>query len=311
MFNTLQFDIFRSYSNSNSSDYKFLDLDSPFFLWDPMIDELNSFNGEQSSTFNSAFLDKNLGIFLNEEEDNEDKNEFNQKIHQLSIVDKKISQEKELQKKEHNPSDVKERKLIFQVNYRIHEEKDSLFNDIKNDSASDDILNQNLEKMFTQRKRFSIRRPRKENQDNIRKKIKRGFLNQALIGKLNELLKNIGSRFFLAKFPQHFVCDVNKKVNQKLLNLTLEEIFETKELYKKELDNYNHNLKVVKSDDVKKNEEFQKIMNKKYYQLFEEYLNSKEFKINEIDRLKKYKMKDYYIKKYIFLSRHFIEYFSN
>lgn len=311
MFNTLQFDIFRSYSNSNSSDYKFLDLDSPFFLLDPMIDELNSFNGEQSSTFNSAFLDKNLGIFLNEEEDNEDKNEFNQKIHQLSIVDKKISQEKDLLKKEHNPSDVKERKLIFQVNYRIHEEKDSLFNDIKNDSASDDILNQNLEKMFTQRKRFSIRRPRKENQDNIRKKIKRGFLNQALIGKLNVLLKNNGSRFFLAKFPQHFVCDVNKKVNQKLLNMTLEEIFETKELYKKELENYNHNLKVVKSDDVKKNEEFQKIMNKKYYQLFEEYLNSKEFKIDEIDRLKKYKMKDYYIKKYIFLSRHFIEYFSN
>ena len=63
------------------------------------------------------------------------------------------------------------------------------------------------------RKRFMERRPRKENQDNIRKKIKRGFFNSALIKKLNEKLKSIGSRKYFRKFPQHFVSDVNQKRN--------------------------------------------------------------------------------------------------
>ena len=40
---------------------------------------------------------------------------------------------------------------------------------------------------FLKRKRFQKRRPRKENQDNIRKKIKRGFFNSGLIKKLNDI----------------------------------------------------------------------------------------------------------------------------
>lgn len=298
MLNTLQFDISRSYCSS--STLKFFDNEPPFFSFDSKVDEMNSSSGDQSSAYYSKFLNPDFGLSLFEEEE-ENKSEFNQSKHQLFSFDKQSFFD--------NALNIKEKKAIFKVDYPI-KEKDSLFANIENDSSSYEFLNEKEEKMFTKRKRFAIRRPRRENQDNIRKKIKRGFFNHALIGKLNEILTEIGSKLLFEKFPQAFVCDVNKKTNKEIMNMTLEEIFEKKDLFKKEQEKYKHNLRVVKSADVKENEEFRKILKKKYCQLFEEYVKSKEFKIDEVNRLKKYNMKDYYIKKYIYLSRHFMEYFS-
>ena len=71
--------------------------------------------------------------------------------------------------------------------------------------------------------------------------------------------------------------------------MTLQEIFEKKELYlikdKATLDNYLHNK------DLIQNEELNMIMNKTICELYEEYINSDEFKISEINRLKKIKCK--------------------
>ena len=47
--------------------------------------------------------------------------------------------------------------------------------------------------------------------------------------------------------------------------------------------NYSHNLKVVQNDEIKENEEFKKIFNKSFSELYEEYINSNEFKIDEIN----------------------------
>ena len=164
------------------------------------------------------------------------------------------------------------------------------------------------------RKRFMERRPRKENQDNIRKKIKRGFFNCALIKKLNEKLKSIGSRKYFRKFPQHFVSDVNQLRNKEIFGMTLGEIFCKKELYlpenKEGLNNYLNNLKVIKSEEVEENEVFNKILNKTIRELYEEYLNSEEFKVEEINRLKEKKMKDEYIERYISLARYLIAFFT-
>ena len=164
------------------------------------------------------------------------------------------------------------------------------------------------------RKRFMERRPRKENQDNIRKKIKRGFFNCALIKKLNEKLKSIGSRKYFRKFPQHFVSDVNQLRNKVIFGMTLGEIFCKKELYlpenKEGLNNYLNNLKVIKSEEVEENEVFNKILNKTIRELYEEYLNSEEFKVEEINRLKEKKMKDEYIERYISLARYLIAFFT-
>ena len=194
------------------------------------------------------------------------------------------------------------KKKIFNINYR---EKTSLFTNIEN------ILSIK-EEPFMKRKRNTKRRRRRDNQDNIRKKIKRGFINKSLIKKINELLKNSRSKLYFEKLPQNFVCDITKSSNNKILNMTLEEIFENKELYdQKYFNNYNHNINVLKSKDIQECQELKEILNKKYCELFEEYINSKEFQIDEINRLKNKEMDDAYIEKYIYLAFHFIEFFND
>ena len=188
-------------------------------------------------------------------------------------------------------------------------EKVNLFTNIEKNS----LLVKSGEEML-RRKRFQDRRPRKENQDNIRKKIKRGFFNNGLIKKLNEKLKSIGSKKYLRKFPQHFVSDVNQKRNKELFNMTLREIFENKQLYinedKEGFRNYLNNLKVIQNEEIKENEELKIIFNKTVNELYEEYINSDEFNIIEINRLKEKKMQDDYIKRYINLARYLILFFT-
>ena len=196
----------------------------------------------------------------------------------------------------HYPVKIK----IFDV---IYPKNISLFTLLENNSSSKDVT-------FLKRKREKIKIRRRKNNDNIRKKIKRGFFNFALIKKLGEKLRSIGSRLNFGKSRQKFISNITKETNKVLIDMTLLEIFEKEELYEKDDSNYKHNLKVVKSEDVQDNAEFKSILNKKYSELFEEYINSKEFE-DEIERLKEKKMEDDYIKIYINLAKHFIEYFSN
>ena len=145
------------------------------------------------------------------------------------------------------------------------------------------------------KKRFRDKRPRNENQDNIRRKIKRGFFNNALVKKLNDKLRSNGIIKYFGKFPHLFVNDVNQKKNKQILGMTLQEIFEKRELYsikdKVTLDNYLHNKDLIQNEEIKENEELNMIMNKTICELYEEYINSDEFKISEINRLKKIKCK--------------------
>ena len=206
-------------------------------------------------------------------------------------------------------SKAKDKKKYFNV---IYPHNDSLFN--KTDKEDNNLITEKDEINFLGNKRLSYRRQRKDNKDNIRTKIKRGFFNSALINKLNDKLKSIGSTKYFMKFPQNFVSDISQKRNKEIVNMTLKEIFEKKELYKQEneigFDNYLHNLKVIQSEIIKENSEFKKILNKTFRELYEEYINSDEFKIGEIGRLKEHKMEDDYIKKYIYLSRELIDFFN-
>ena len=152
---------------------------------------------------------------------------------------------------------------------------------------------------------------RRDNRDNIRKKIKRAFFNSFLIPKINTLLRNKDIDSSFANFQNAFVINVNKKTNKELKDMTIKKIFEKKELYQEykesELKYYNNNFELVKTEEILEIKELKNILNKTYQEIFEEYLNSKEFKINEINRLKK-KFEDDYIKKYIYLAKHFIEF---
>ena len=82
---------------------------------------------------------------------------------------------------------------------------------------------------------------------------------------------------------------------------------------KNDYGNYNHNQDVLKDNKVKNSLEFQKIIdNKTIKQLYEEYINSDEFKIKEINRLKFInKENDVYIKNYEEVGQNLIEFFFN
>ena len=52
-------------------------------------------------------------------------------------------------------------------------------------------------------------------------------------------------------------------------------------------------------------------MNKTFRQLYTEYINSEEFNINEIKRLRQKKMGEDYIERYKNLAKNLIKFFSN
>ena len=206
---------------------------------------------------------------------------------------------------------INEEKSIFQTKNSdkifevIRPIKVGLFTKLETD------LSKEKEDTFMKRKRYREKRSRKENQDNIRKKIKRAFLNNALIPKINMIIKKHGGKIFFEIFKQHFVSDVTRKRNMELINMTLEEIFRKKELYHEtDINFYYKNLKLVNSKEIQENKELKNILNLKLIKIFQEYINSKEFNIDEINRLKSKNMKDSYIKRYIYLAQNFIQFIT-
>ena len=172
--------------------------------------------------------------------------------------------------------------------------------------------NQVETKQFIQKKRRKKKGPRKDNSDNMRVKVKRSFYRY-LRKKLNKILKKSGSKKYFDFIPSKFSSEINKKNCKLIVNMTLNEIFLYKNLYKNEnedgLRKYKHNLNVVKSEEVKNNEKLQEILNKTFRQLYEDYINSDDFKVDEINRLKKNNDEDY-IEKFKITAKNLISFFS-
>ena len=235
------------------------------------------------------------------------KEDDNDEINYDSLFDK--SQSSIIKNTKNLFGELPKKKLIFEIN---HTKKFFVFTKEKINSKLSETEKEEKES-FLKTKRSKKRRNRRENRDNMRKKIKRGFFNNALNKKLNNKLKSIGSKKYFEKFPQLFICDIDRKRNKKILNITLREIFEQSELYKNEdkkgLKKYYHNLEVVQSEEIKENKIFKAILNKTFIELYEEYINSDEFIIDEIERLKKNKMSDEYIKRYKNLAKNLIGFF--
>ena len=168
---------------------------------------------------------------------------------------------------------------------------------------------------FLPKKRSKERRQRKHYRDNMRVKIKRGFYRY-LKKKLNQILKNSGCKKSFDFFPYKFSSDVNKERNKYILDMTLREIFLNKKLYEFEDKNglykYKSNFDLVQNEEIKNNEKLQKILNKTFRELYEDYINSDDFNIDEINRLKNNKTEDeQYIETYKILSKNLINFFSH
>ena len=136
--------------------------------------------------------------------------------------------------------------------------------------------------------------------------------------KLNKILKYYGSSLKFLLFPQKIASETKKERIRKILNMTLKEIISNKDLYnfknenEKGFKNYKKNSKIVESEEIKNYEELQNILNKTFRQLYEDYINSDEFKVDEINRLKYKKKEDSnYIEKYKIIAETFINFVLN
>lgn len=185
-------------------------------------------------------------------------------------------------------------KKIFNIIYPI---KASLFT-YSEKKLKDKYINFNKHKHKThplmKKRRFTY-------SDNIRKVIKARFFNTSLKNALNKLLKSEGYEIFFTNFPKNFVHSIS--IRDEKINIE-KKMFDI-------LDNEN-NSELISRIKKDKNSELNIILNKTYRQLFEEYLNSKEYN-DEIKRLEmsENNQKDTeYIEKYIYLAEHFIEFFS-
>ena len=157
---------------------------------------------------------------------------------------------------------------------------------------------------------------RKDNSDNIRKKIKSRFL-KGLKNAVNRKLLVAGSRKLFHFLPQTFISNVSKQKNKDVLNLSLKELFEKNFCEgnkSRDLKHYYHNLSVLeyldKHYDIAERANYNNFKNMKYYQIFNEYLNSKEFEI-EIESLKQEKENDKYIRDYIIKANNLNNFFSD
>ena len=154
---------------------------------------------------------------------------------------------------------------------------------------------------------------------NMRIKIARKFCNKYLIKKINKILKKIKCPLYFEIFQKNLVLNIATKNYKKHLDLTLEEIFSKKKLYEiknkgNNFKNYYHNLialnklKSVEFKYVIEKTEINNILKKKFHDLFQDYLNSDEFK-EQIEEMKN-DVNEYsndYIERYIQFNINFIK----
>ena len=199
--------------------------------------------------------------------------------------------------------------LPFQRNSTIRDDKKklfvifNLFNPRKEKAINYTIKEENNENII-----FGIvATKRKQKSDDVRKKIKARFL-KILKNKINENLKRVNSEKIFDYLPQCFVKCINKKQNNKeILNMTFKELISTnfyekykindnkktnkkannkKLLNKKrclnpDLVKYQNNIEVLKylenNEKIYKSSNFDIIGKMTFRNLYEKYLESKEF----------------------------------
>jgi hypothetical protein len=196
------------------------------------------------------------------------------------------------------PDKLLKKKRIFKV---IYPRKDNSINKCLSEEDNYD---------FNKKERSKEKKGRYYYRDNILQKIKRNFFNVYIIKHLNNILKKEELNLLFDLFPQTFVNNVSKELNKKILDMNLKDVFKTKDLYKgNKINKYYYNLNIINS--IKdKNSKINELLEKKYIEHYKDYLNSDEYK-NKINEIKEHYKKDIkYIKKYISISKHYIELFS-
>ena len=322
------------------SDSKIIDIDSDneldFFKEKPSLEvnDINSIENKEKTLDISNI--KSIKVKNKEDQSNElssfigsDKSFYY--LHNISIknINAPIEQTKKKEAKKESTNLLGKKRNFFKIDYpkdfsifnygQYNQYSRQKINEVMNELSKDNS-NEEGEEIMNKKKYKKIQnvQKRKENADNIRKKIKSRFL-KVLRNTVNERLKIAGSKKFFKFLSQKFISNVSKEKNKAALDLTFKEIFskdfcegETKD--QSEYTNYYHNLEVLKyleeNNEISENSNFNIFKNMKYSQIFNEYLKSKEFEM-EIASLKSQKENEKYIKDYIIKASDLIDFFSN
>ena len=175
--------------------------------------------------------------------------------------------------------------------------------------------------MFQKENFKKVKKKRKFNPDDIRKKIKSRF-HKVIKNIINISLKNAGSNKLFDFFPQNFISNITIKLNNIALNYTYEELIKidiSSQILKlsqspKDLDKYNRNIDVLnyldKNPKICKLSKFNKVRDMKYSQILKAYFLSLEFEESIIDLHNKGEKKEY-IEDYINKSLNYVNFFAS
>ena len=160
----------------------------------------------------------------------------------------------------------------------------------------------------------NIKRKRGSMRDNISKKIKVNFFKN-IIASLNWKLrkKNINKDF--QRLDQNYITDVTKTYNKYLFEKTLKEIIKEKpkvkdkENAKKKEDKRRQNIKLIEELEESGDEDLKHIFEMNMEELFNEYLDSKEFEESIYD-LRRKKFYFDYIQNYIQIAENLVNYYK-
>ena len=160
----------------------------------------------------------------------------------------------------------------------------------------------------------NIKRKRGSMRDNISKKIKVNFSKNIILS-LNRKLrkKNINKDF--QRLDQNYITDVTKTYNKYLFEKTLKEIIKEKpkvkdkENAKKKEDKWRQNIKLIEELEESGDEDFKHIFEMNMEELFNEYLDSKEFEESIYD-LRRKKFYFDYIQNYIQIAENLVNYYK-
>lgn len=177
------------------------------------------------------------------------------------------------------------------------------------------LVGTNLIGRKTKRPETEKKKDKRERTDNCRTMIVRDFFNKFLVKlKMNQLIKNNGSKLYFEKFPKKLILKATYKKNKSYLKKSLEDFLTDKEL--SEVDDtdehFAHNLdmlqKLKDNDDNKnvyKKSGFDKLLVKKYRELYQEYLDS------DIYKEKKEKLDESNAKEFERVSKNLIKFLEN
>ena len=209
------------------------------------------------------------------------------------------------------------KKKIFQCTHKDILNNFKIFHPGNNEELPRKIIDLISEKRtnITLSQRQNLRKQRKNNSDNIRKKIKARFL-KSLKDTLNQRLKYAGSIYFFNYLPSNFITNIAIFANKGILNKTFKQIFSEKFGYNDEnAVNFNkrqNNILVIRfleeNETISEKSYYKYYNNMKYSEIYEEYLKSREFEEDIISI--KAKEGIIYLEKYIDLALNLNNFFN-